>query len=351
MKLLSVVPLLLAIVASVLVGCTAPPPPASPTAEMPNPASKYCVEQGGKVEIRTTEGGEVGYCVFPDGSECEEWAFFRGECKPEVPVIGMPNPASKYCVEQGGKVEIRTTEGGEVGYCVFPDGSECEEWAFFRGECAPGGSGPTATPAAEAKPSRIEFEPGATSTTIQGQIAAHGTDEYLLRAQEGQLMIVVITSPNNDVYLNITGVSDGTPLVRAVSEANSWTGILPATQDYAIQAVAAGDSTPYDLSITIPIWIRLSPGSDSTVVQGKARVHQIVDYVLYGQEGQTMDITVTSPNNDALLSVTALEDGIPLLRVVAEATQWSGVLPGTEHYLIRVFASGDTTYTLEVTIK
>ncbi|MFB0536537.1 MAG: DUF333 domain-containing protein, partial [Anaerolineae bacterium] len=51
---------------------------------------------------------------------------------------GMPNPASVFCEEQGGRVEIRAGEGGQVGYCVFPDGSECEEWAFFRGECAPG---------------------------------------------------------------------------------------------------------------------------------------------------------------------------------------------------------------------
>ena len=29
--------------------------------------------------------------------------------------------------------------GVRCGYCIFPDGSECEEWAFFRGECVPGG--------------------------------------------------------------------------------------------------------------------------------------------------------------------------------------------------------------------
>jgi putative hemolysin len=50
-------------------------------AQLANPASVYCGEQGGKVEMRTDEtGGQIGYCVFPNGSECEEWAFLSGEC-------------------------------------------------------------------------------------------------------------------------------------------------------------------------------------------------------------------------------------------------------------------------------
>ncbi len=52
---------------------------------------------------------------------------------------GLANPASVYCVEQGGTVEIRTQDdGSQVGYCIFDDGSECEEWAYYRDECAPG---------------------------------------------------------------------------------------------------------------------------------------------------------------------------------------------------------------------
>jgi len=52
---------------------------------------------------------------------------------------GLPNPASEYCEENGGTVEIREDEsGGQVGYCIFPDGSECEEWAYYRGECQQG---------------------------------------------------------------------------------------------------------------------------------------------------------------------------------------------------------------------
>jgi hypothetical protein len=53
--------------------------------------------------------------------------------------MGMANPASVYCEEQGNKLEIRTaSDGSQSGVCIFPDGSECEEWAYYRGECNPG---------------------------------------------------------------------------------------------------------------------------------------------------------------------------------------------------------------------
>ena len=57
---------------------------------------------------------------------------------------GIANPASENCVKQGGKLEIRKGEKGEVGICIFADGSECEEWAFMRGECKPGQNKPAA---------------------------------------------------------------------------------------------------------------------------------------------------------------------------------------------------------------
>ena len=51
------------------------------------------------------------------------------------PIVGRPNPASVYCEEQGGSLEIRDNS---MGVCNFEDGSECEEWAYYRGECQPG---------------------------------------------------------------------------------------------------------------------------------------------------------------------------------------------------------------------
>ena len=66
----------------------------------------------------------------------------------EIPHANMPNPASAFCVEQGFKSEIRTAaDGSQSGVCIFPDGSECDEWAYFRGECGPASqSGSTSSP-------------------------------------------------------------------------------------------------------------------------------------------------------------------------------------------------------------
>lgn len=45
----------------------------------------------------------------------------------------LPNPASEHCIAKGGKVDIRKDQAGnEKGMCVFEDGRECDEWAFYR---------------------------------------------------------------------------------------------------------------------------------------------------------------------------------------------------------------------------
>lgn len=63
-----------------------------------------------------------------------------GENSPDN--AGMPNPASVYCEKQGGNLSIISNkDGSQYGLCIFDDGSSCEEWAFFRGECAKGNAG------------------------------------------------------------------------------------------------------------------------------------------------------------------------------------------------------------------
>ncbi len=140
-----------------------PSQPDDAQANMPNPASVFCEENGGTVENRKDEqGNEYGYCIFSDGSECDEWAYYRGECAPGDSLSGnanLPNPASVYCEEQGYTLEIRTAEdGSQSGFCLFPDGSECDEWAFFRGECGPAGQN-EGSPVTETIPTAIPINP------------------------------------------------------------------------------------------------------------------------------------------------------------------------------------------------
>jgi putative hemolysin len=114
------------------------------TAGLANPASVYCGERGGTLEIKKdAAGGEYGMCTFPNSTSCEEWALFRGEgCKPGVELAttpaadsGMPNPAAVYCGEVGGMPKaLMNPDGSEYGMCVFPNDTACEEWALYRGE-------------------------------------------------------------------------------------------------------------------------------------------------------------------------------------------------------------------------
>jgi hypothetical protein len=63
-------------------------------------------------------------------------AACTAQASPDAPpAVGLANPASVHCQQVGGRHETRRESGpnsGEFGVCVFPDGSQCEEWALFR---------------------------------------------------------------------------------------------------------------------------------------------------------------------------------------------------------------------------
>lgn len=58
---------------------------------------------------------------------------YQNEEFPEQKMIGMANPASVYCVEQGGEsLTKQNKDGSEYGICKFKDGKEVDEWEFYR---------------------------------------------------------------------------------------------------------------------------------------------------------------------------------------------------------------------------
>ncbi|MBR9876306.1 MAG: DUF333 domain-containing protein [Vibrionaceae bacterium] len=42
------------------------------------------------------------------------------------------NPASVYCVQQGGELETVTENGERVTYCVFSDDKRVEQWGYYQ---------------------------------------------------------------------------------------------------------------------------------------------------------------------------------------------------------------------------
>lgn len=97
----------------------------------PKLIEKCCAEQNqGNMMIQC-----VGNWVIKNDA-CSYECSTEGELAvAEEKNVGIANPASTFCENKGYKIEIRDMPEGQVGYCIFPDGTECEEWSFQRGTC------------------------------------------------------------------------------------------------------------------------------------------------------------------------------------------------------------------------
>jgi putative hemolysin len=139
-----------------------------------------------------------------------------------TPPANMPKPASVYCEQQGYTLEIRTAaDGSQTGICVFSDGSTCDEWTYFRGECGPAPR-PSPTPAinaATATPTG-EDDPGSSQTleTTEevadwwGVIVSNGAgaqfDDCFERRDQGQVITYGIDSMDPAVQAQIVALRD-----------------------------------------------------------------------------------------------------------------------------------------------
>jgi hypothetical protein len=229
---------------------------------------------------------------------------------------------------------------------------------------------PTPVPSLAPGARRIEFAPGASWAIVQGSLAAGGIDEYVLRAMAGQSMMVIVKSADNSVVLEVSGLSDGQPLLRSHMQQTSWQVILLTTQDYSIKAVSMGGATTYTLQVIIPPLptegetppqptptqpqakrIEFATGATSAVVEETLAAEEIDEYVLHALGGQTMSVTVWSPDNSVVLEIWGAGDGQPLLRSHMRQTSFQQVLPATQDYGIKAVSTGAAThYTLQIII-
>lgn len=213
---------------------------------------------------------------------------------------------------------------------------------------------PTPTPTTESGMTRIQFELGAISAVLDGHLADHGADRYILWAMAGQTMEVSVTAPEL-VSFSIWGV-DGTILKRYVDEETEWQGVLPTTQDYYVKVVSIAE-TNYTLTVTIhplpvePERVLFEPGETAATVEGSLEPRSSDRYLLRALAGQSLYVSLSSWDRDVVVGIET-GDGQVLARP-EEGIHFAVVtsLPVTGDYALVVTSiGGSTTYTLKVMV-
>jgi len=170
---------------------------------------------------------------------------------PATPVAGLPNPASVYCVEQGYELNIVENADGQVGMCVFADGTQCEEWSFYRGEC--GQEWATATVSAQQAGTMHNcLNPGKWSIAVWDGDDATNVDQALATCGEDAVSAAYSLDPHTQAW---SRWFTGKPDFSTLSTLDNMQGVL---------ALGAATETP-----TLPAgWSKIEPGGDTLCAQG-----------------------------------------------------------------------------------
>lgn len=162
------------------------------TAAIADPSCVYCENLGYKCED--------GNCIFPDGTSCPAWDFYRGKC----------GQSFSFCEQQGYKIENRIEDMGnwtaEYAVCVFDDCSECDEQEYFDGDCEPsncsswtlvdGCKPPVEFEGLISKVARINNSEGKTAADVLGwDVTYRGEDEKCYSYYVAQAPLVGMTEP------------------------------------------------------------------------------------------------------------------------------------------------------------
>ena len=129
----------------------------------------------------------------------------------DIPQANMSNPASVYCAQNGNKHEIVTAA----------DGSSCDEWAYYRGECGPATQKSPTPAATTGEIGSGGYMPPGTSEEISdwwGLIKSTEPgaqyDDYFERRDTGQVIYFGIDSMDPAIQAKIKELRDSGKIVH-----------------------------------------------------------------------------------------------------------------------------------------
>lgn len=203
-------------------------------------------------------------------------------------------------------------------------------------------------------PEKVAFAYNTTSDLVEGELAAHESHEYSVRAGAGQILDVSVDTDladtdNGGVQLVIFG-ADGSVLKSGMSEGNSFRGTLPLDQSYIIRVSAGAEAVEYSMNIVIPRRISFARGAYSASDNRHVKAHSSLHYTAWAKAGQKMTVNVDA-NKPVQLIIYGV-DGEVLMSGMGEGATFKGDLPSSQDYIL-VVRAGDAaaSYTITVTIK
>jgi hypothetical protein len=310
------------------------------------------VVPAGTAFVKTWRVRNDGTCTWGTaGYALHSLVFVRGN------QLTAPNPVPLPAAEvrQGGIVDISVPMVAPASQGTFRS-----EWMLQvdngpRIGVGPNGNTPlyaliiAGPPSTALGVTRITFAPGATEASVEGSLPGGQSQDFAVGALQGQTMMLDLSSSSNSATLSVWGAQGTNPQAVRVTP-GGWLGLLPATEDYIIRVGAGSLAINFSLNVTIPQRITFAPGAVSATRNGMTSARRTVTYLLRASAGQTMTATLNVPPNSAGLTIYGLDDGIPLVRAVSDATTFTGQLPGSQDYVIEVVPAVDGTFNFSLQV-
>jgi hypothetical protein len=98
---------------------------------------------------------------------------------------------------------------------------------------------------------RVNFSLGQSSVTLYGTNVNGYVFSYAFKANVNQTMTVTLNQPSSVAYIDVFGIATGS-LLSPADKATTWTGVLPAYQDYIVEVIPRnGQLLSYTLTVEI----------------------------------------------------------------------------------------------------
>jgi serine/threonine protein kinase len=198
-------------------------------------------------------------------------------------------------------------------------------------------------------PEPIEFSPGGVTTVEQGNLLDSQTKIYTLRAAKGQIMSVILEGAG--VKMNLLR-SNQHSIDNSARQTRSWSGRIPASEDYQIQITGSGG---YSLDVTITPTgspqdadiqrLKFLPPASTLTVTGEIVPQQLRRYIVKASPGQSFGFKVLQGD----VKVTTIGPDGQVLG--SSATGWLGKVNRSGDYVFEVSTQKREDYALSFQLQ